>query len=143
MIDVSNIIRHNNLPGFLLDIKLFSFKIFVKLFSSRRSANSVTVKEYVQRINKGEKIEFTRTDVHNATVLLKTFLRELSHPLLTYQLFESVLHFSDIPRENRLNYCQDLVIKKLPDQNYVVLKYLMEFLVLVTDRSDSLIIINY
>ena len=103
----------------------------------------MTVKEYVQRINKGEKIEFTRTDVHNATVLLKTFLRELSHPLLTYQLFESVLHFSDIPRENRLNYCQDLVIKKLPDQNYVVLKYLMEFLVLVTDRLDSLIFINY
>ena len=34
------------------------------------------------------------------------------------------------------NYCQDLVIKKLPDQNYVVLKYLMEFLVLVTDRCD-------
>ena len=96
----------------------------------------MTVKEYVQRINKGEKIEFTRTDVHNATVLLKTFLRELSHPLLTYQLFESVLHFSDIPRENRLNYCQDLVIKKLPDQNYVVLKYLMEFLCLVNDRSD-------
>ena len=40
----------------------------------------------------------------------------------------------DIPRESRLNYCQDLVIKKLPDQNYVVLKYLMEFLCLVTDR---------
>ena len=81
-------------------------------------------------------MEFTGTDVHTATVLLKTFLRELSHPLLTYQLFESVLHFADIPRESRLNYCQDLVIKKLPDQNYVVLKYLMEFLVLVTDRCD-------
>ena len=40
----------------------------------------------------------------------------------------------DIPRESRLNYCQDLVIKKLPDQNYVVLKYLLEFLCLVTDR---------
>ena len=73
---------------------------------------------------------------------------------MTYQLFDSILHFAgklhpqrsrltryfnnilivDIPRESRLNYCQDLVIKKLPDQNYVVLKYLMEFLCLVTDR---------
>ena len=46
----------------------------------------------------------------------------------------SNITFLDIPRESRLNYCQDLVIKKLPDQNYVVLKYLMEFLCLVTDR---------
>ena len=32
----------------------------------------------------------------------------------------------------RLNYARDLVIKKLPDQNYVVLKYLVEFLSLVS-----------
>lgn len=102
----------------------------------RRAANTNTVKELVARINKGEKISFSEHDVINATVLLKTFLRELSHPLLTYQLFDSILHFTDIPRESRLNYCQDLIIKKLPDQNYVVLKYLMEFLCLVDDRSD-------
>ena len=52
-----------------------------------------------------------------------------------YQI--KLLHnIADIPRESRLNYCQDLIIKKLPDQNYVVLKYLMEFLCLVDDRSD-------
>ena len=43
---------------------------------------------------------------------------------------------SDIPRESRLTYCQGLIIKKLPERNYAVLKYLMEFLVLVNDRSD-------
>ena len=121
---------------------------------SRRSASAATVKELVQKVNRGETISFERQDVHTAAVLLKTFLRELSHPLMTYQLFDSILHFAgklhpqrsrwtryfnnilivDIPRESRLNYCQDLVIKKLPDQNYVVLKYLMEFLCLVTDR---------
>lgn len=102
----------------------------------RRSASAVTVKDLVQKVNRGETVSFERADVHTAAVLLKTFLRELSHPLMTYQLFDSILHFADIPRESRLNYCQDLVIKKLPDQNYVVLKYLMEFLCLVTDRCD-------
>ena len=31
---------------------------------------------------------------------------------------------------------QDLIIKKLPDQNYVVLKFLVEFISLVVDRQD-------
>jgi len=102
----------------------------------RRAANAGTVKELVKKVNQGENISFSTNDVIIATVLLKTFFRELSHPILTYQLFESILHFSDVPRDSRLNYCQELVIKKLPDQNYVVLKYLMEFLCLVTDRCD-------
>ena len=77
-------------------------------------------------------------DVHIAAVLLKTFLRELSHPLLTYQvpliclfysflaplwisletfdpktpfqLFDSILHFTDLPKESRLSYCQVIFI---------------------------------
>ena len=65
------------------------------------------------------------------------------YPSLRWYILHTILQqtstvqhncFADIPRESRLNYCQDLVIKKLPDQNYVVLKYLMEFLCLVTDR---------
>jgi len=103
----------------------------------RRCCSATAVRDLVARANKGERLELSPgTDVHLAAVLLKTFLRELSHPLLTYQLFESILHFADIPRESRLAYCQDLIIKKLPDQNYVVLKYLLEFLCLVTDRCD-------
>ena len=46
------------------------------------------------RVDLGETIQFDKSDVHIAAVLLKTFLRELSAPLLTYQLFDSVLHFS-------------------------------------------------
>jgi len=103
----------------------------------RRCGSAATVKEYIQKVNRGEKVEFSvQRDVHIVTVLLKTFLRELSHPILTYQLFDSILHFADIPKDSRLDYCKNLIIKKLPDQNYVVLKYLMEFLCLVNDRSD-------
>jgi len=102
----------------------------------RRSANAAVVRELQTKIDQGENVEFEIQDVHIAAVLLKTFLRELSHPLLTYQLFDSILHFTDLPKESRLGYCQDLVIKKLPDQNYVVLKFLVEFISLVVDRCD-------
>jgi len=102
----------------------------------RRSANVTVVRELQAKIDKGDNVEFETQDVHIAAVILKTFLRELSHPLMTYQLFESIIHFSDLPKEVRLNYARDLVIKKLPDQNYVVLKFLVEFLSLVVDRCD-------
>lgn len=102
----------------------------------RRSANALVVKELQAKVDKGENIEFELQDVHIAAVLLKTFLRELSHPLLTYQLFDSIIHFNDVAKESRLNYSKDLVIKKLPDQNYVLLKFLVEFLSLVVDRCD-------
>jgi len=102
----------------------------------RRSANAKAVRELQTKIDLGENIEFEQSDVHIAAVLLKTFLRELSAPVLTYQLFDSILHFSDLPKSSQLSYCQDLVIKKLPDQNYVVLKYLVEFISLVVDRCD-------
>eukprot|EP00092_Neocalanus_flemingeri_P033272 GFUD01036183.1.p1 GENE.GFUD01036183.1~~GFUD01036183.1.p1 ORF type:complete len:520 (+),score=159.53 GFUD01036183.1:131-1690(+) len=102
----------------------------------RRSANAAVVRELQAKIDRGENVEFEPHDVHIAAVILKTFLRELSHPILTYQLYDSILHFTDLPKESRLNYCQDLVIKKLPDQNYVVLKFLVEFISLVIDRCD-------
>jgi len=104
----------------------------------RKAANAASVKECVQKLNRGEKVIETLSvqDVILVTVILKTFLREMSEPLLTFDLFESILHFADIPRESRLTYCQDLIIKKLPERNYAVLKYLTEFLVLVNDRSD-------
>jgi len=102
----------------------------------RRSANVVVVKELLAKIDRGDNIEFETQDVHIAAVVLKTFLRELSHPILTYQLYDSVLHFTNLTKESRLPYCRDLIIKKLPDQNYVVLKFLVEFLSLVVDRCD-------
>jgi len=102
----------------------------------RRSANAVVVRELQAKVNRGESVEFDTGDVHIAAVILKTFLRELAHPLLTYQLYDNVLHFNDLPKESRLVYVRDLVIKKLPDQNYVVLKFLVEFLSLVIDRCD-------
>ena len=63
----------------------------------RRSANAKAVKELQAKIDLGENIDFEKSDVHIAAVLLKTFLRELSAPILTYQLFDSIIHFSGKP----------------------------------------------
>lgn len=41
----------------------------------------------------GEEVNFSRDDVHLAAVILKTFLRELPEPLLTYQLYNDIVNF--------------------------------------------------
>lgn len=57
----------------------------------RRSANTALVREYQAKINAGEQVKFE--DPHVAAVLLKTFLRELKEPLLTYDLYEEIVQF--------------------------------------------------
>lgn len=42
----------------------------------------------------GEEVNFAEMeDVHLAAVILKTFLRELPEPLLTYQLYNDIINF--------------------------------------------------
>ena len=60
----------------------------------RRSASSAVVKEMKQRLNCGETVVFNKdSDVHLAAVLLKTFLRELEEPLLTFANFSAISAF--------------------------------------------------
>lgn len=43
----------------------------------------------------GETVHFSEMeDVHLAAVILKTFLRELPEPLLTYKLYNDIVNFS-------------------------------------------------
>lgn len=43
----------------------------------------------------GATVDFRETeDVHLAAVILKTFLRELPEPLLTYQLYNDIVNFA-------------------------------------------------
>lgn len=108
------------------------------------------------KINSGEEIVFEDGDVHIAAVILKTFLRELGEPLLTFDLYDTVVRFEvrerappnfaierqcgnedlfqDIPRDDRLSYVKQ-ALSRLPELNYVVLKYLAEFLSLVSYRD--------
>eukprot|EP00096_Caligus_rogercresseyi_P005523 TRINITY_DN2117_c0_g1_i2.p1 TRINITY_DN2117_c0_g1~~TRINITY_DN2117_c0_g1_i2.p1 ORF type:complete len:496 (+),score=140.44 TRINITY_DN2117_c0_g1_i2:190-1677(+) len=101
----------------------------------RRSANAELVRELQTKINNGEEIVFEKGDVHIAAVILKTFLRELEEPLLTFELFERIIQIQDIPKEERHPHVFDIINNALPEINYRVLKSLMDFLSLVMDRS--------
>lgn len=62
----------------------------------RRSASVALVRDVQSRINRGEQIDFQRDfpgDYHLAAVTLKTFLRELKEPLMTFDLFDDIINF--------------------------------------------------
>lgn len=57
----------------------------------RRSPNTAVVRDLQTRINQGEKVVLN--DPHVAAVLLKTFLRELKEPLLTFDLYDEIIQY--------------------------------------------------
>ncbi|EEB11750.1 Rho-GTPase-activating protein, putative [Pediculus humanus corporis] len=101
----------------------------------RRSANISLLREYQNKLNQGQEVDF-KGDVHLAAVLLKTFLRELEEPLMTYDLFEEITQFQCISKDERLRHVTILIREKLPEDNYHILKYIVQFLAKVMDRCD-------
>lgn len=64
----------------------------------RRSANIKAVKDVQELFDSGEQVNFSdygEQAVHVAAVILKTFLRELEEPLLTFNLFQDVINFKN------------------------------------------------
>ncbi|KAK8392258.1 hypothetical protein O3P69_017684 [Scylla paramamosain] len=103
----------------------------------RRSGAAVVVKSVQERFNQGEEVTFDlTTDVHTAAVIIKTFLRELEEPLMTFDLYDEVIQFQGLSRSDRLTSLKQMVLEKLPEDNYLVLKFLVNFLSKVMDRSD-------
>ncbi|XP_015609237.1 rho GTPase-activating protein 1 isoform X2 [Cephus cinctus] len=101
----------------------------------RRSANVAVVKELQSRCNQGLPVDF-QCDPHIAAVLLKTFLRELEEPLMTYELYDEITQFQSLSKDERPRRVKILVLEKLPEDNYQLLKYIVQFLSRVMDRSD-------
>lgn len=92
----------------------------------RRSANIQLVKELQQQLNEGVLPAFEPYGEHGchiAAVLLKSFLRELEEPLLTFLLYDDVIDFQEIaggsPAE-KLAVAKSLVLQRLPPDNYTV-----------------------
>ncbi|CAF0863435.1 unnamed protein product [Adineta ricciae] len=105
----------------------------------RRAAPVTLIKQIQERYNEGQPVAFQQYgDVHLAACVLKTFLRNLTEPLLTYKLYPELIGLSGtLKRQHQIAVIQDLIIQKLPQQNYNVLKYLIEFLNLVSIYSDT------
>ncbi|XP_027710073.1 rho GTPase-activating protein 8 isoform X2 [Vombatus ursinus] len=100
----------------------------------RRSANVQTVKEIQRLYNQGKPVNFDDYgDIHIPAVILKTFLRELPQPLLTFEVYEQILAIISVESSLRVTRCKEIV-GGLPEHNYAVLKYLMGFLHLVSQE---------
>ncbi|XP_055954874.1 rho GTPase-activating protein 8 isoform X2 [Patella vulgata] len=103
----------------------------------RRSASASVLKQVQQKYNQGQPVDFHETgDVHVPAVLLKTFLRELQDPILTYDLYEPITRLHLLDSNKQLVEVQRLLREEMPEDNYVVLKYVMQFLTLVVAKSD-------
>lgn len=73
----------------------------------RRSANMKTVKEAQEALNSGDTVnfdDFGDQSVHVASVILKSFFRELDEPILTFNLFQDVVSFKSYQHHDSEDY---------------------------------------
>ncbi|VVD04556.1 unnamed protein product [Leptidea sinapis] len=76
-------------------------------------------------------------DMHVVSSVLKSYLRELPEPLLTYRLYENFILASRQPTEQaRLNALWEGV-HLLPDANFQNLRYLIKFLSALTQNQST------
>ncbi|KAF3814314.1 hypothetical protein GH733_017472 [Mirounga leonina] len=101
----------------------------------RRSASVHTIREIQRLYNQGRPVNFDDYgDFHIPAVILKTFLRELPQPLLTFRAYEQILGITSVESSLRVTRCRQ-ILQSLPEHNYAVLSYLMGFLHEVSRES--------
>ena len=62
--------------------------------------------------------------------------------MLTFQLHDKIMEINDLLEEKKLEEVVRILRSVLPQQNYIVLKYLMEFLVEVSMRHKAISLLN-
>lgn len=104
----------------------------------RRSGNYNRIKELREKINQGDgEVNLMNEDTHVVAALLKTFLRELEEPLLTYELYDDIVQFAEwTTEEQRSRNVKQILREKLPEENYELFKYIVEFLGKIMERKD-------
>jgi len=104
----------------------------------RRSASKILLVETQKKYDLNEFVDLSEHgDPHLAACLLKTFLRSLKEPLMTFELYDEIIKIHNCKTEEAVeNICQ-IVCEMLPDYNYCVLKYLIDFLIEVADHSET------
>uniref|UniRef100_A0A8K9UG41 Rho GTPase activating protein 8 n=1 Tax=Oncorhynchus mykiss TaxID=8022 RepID=A0A8K9UG41_ONCMY len=101
----------------------------------RRSARVQLIKDVQKLYNQGKPVVFEQYgDIHAPAVILKTFLRELPEPLLTFPLYHQIQDVVRVESSLRVTTCKH-ILERLPEHNYMVLKYLLCFLNMVSQQS--------
>eukprot|EP01147_Barroeca_monosierra_P007181 gene7181-480_t len=96
--EVEKIHSEYNIPKIIVDAVEFLRREALDVEGIfRRSANANTIKELKLRANQGDDLDFTvYGDVHIPAVLIKTFLRDLPEPLLTFEKYQTVLELAGL-----------------------------------------------
>ena len=107
----------------------------------RISGNQNHVKEWTERIDRGESIELIldpKGDPHLLCTLLKQYLRELPEPLCTTQLYKPFLEFIRVGADKReVSAIRELLLK-LPSENYYLFReYIMLCSDVITHQSHN------
>lgn len=103
----------------------------------RRSASAQAVRQVKRLCDQGKPVDFDDYgDIHVPAVVLKSFLRELPQPLLTFAAYEHVLAITSVESSLRVTRCRQ-VLQSLPRHNRAVLRYLMGFLHAVSGRAST------
>lgn len=101
----------------------------------RRSARVQIIKDVQKLYNLGKPVNFDEfSDIHVPAVILKTFLRELPEPLLTFRVYNQVQELLNVESSLRVSRCKQ-IIEGLPEQNFIVTKFLLCFLHMVSQES--------
>ncbi|KAL5010273.1 hypothetical protein ScPMuIL_012578 [Solemya velum] len=104
----------------------------------RRSPSAKVLREVQEKINNGNSVDFRELgDVHLPAVILKTFLRKLPEPILTYDLYEPIMRLHTMEHERVLMEVKRMLVEELPEDNYQILKYIIQFLTEVAAHSDK------
>uniref|UniRef100_A0A0X3NR68 Rho GTPase-activating protein 8 n=2 Tax=Schistocephalus solidus TaxID=70667 RepID=A0A0X3NR68_SCHSO len=107
-----------------------------------RSTGVLSLREVQMMYNHGDFVDlYDFEDPHLAAMLLKTFLHELSEPLLTYELFDDIVEIStnnspEASARSRITQLRNLITRQLPVDNYAILSYIMKFLTEVLEHSS-------
>nr|XP_046234457.1 rho GTPase-activating protein 8-like [Scatophagus argus]XP_046234458.1 rho GTPase-activating protein 8-like [Scatophagus argus] len=101
----------------------------------RRSARVQLIKDVQKLYNLGKPVNFDDYgDVHVPAVILKTFLRELPEPLLTFRVYNQVQELLNVESSLRVSRCKQIV-EGLPEHHFIVTKFLLCFLHTVSLES--------
>lgn len=74
-------------------------------------------------------------DPHCIAAVLKSYLRELPEPLMTFELYHDWMHVTQLREELRQNALW-VVVDKLPKPNYNNLRYIIKFLAKLAANSN-------
>lgn len=104
----------------------------------RVSGNMLDCKKVANLFRMGDVTpkDFMDIDPHAVAGVLKKFLRELPEPLLSYDLFDSLIEASKIDdTESYINHTKAL-INTLPEERKATLEYLFHFIAEVSEHSE-------